>query len=89
MVIVDGKEYADAGSAPDIGEWKCTHVEAGFTGSRRFYQGKSTDVSKLPTNDAPFNYSESYLGEGSRAFCLDTKEEYTYHVYDKTWYKLP
>lgn len=84
MIVVDGIQYEDVSLAPDLGSWKCTHVESGFTGPRRFYQGKSTDVSKLPTT-----YPENYLGEGSRAYCLDTKEEYTYCVEDKQWYQLP
>lgn len=76
MKVYDGQFYEDDAQVHDLGSFECVKREGV---NRRYYEGLSADVKKLP------KYSN--LEAGSTAFCLDTGVFYKYHAKSKKWYK--
>ena len=74
-MVVDGQTYYPGDTIPDLGNLVC--VEA--VGSKRSYEGKVADQSKLPT----------YVDDGSSALLYDgagtTK---VLHFLGGQWYEL-
>lgn len=75
-MIYDGQNYEAGDELPDLGKWDCVGTED----NKRFYEGFSEDVDKLPKYDT--------LGTGSTALCYDTGDLYKFHSKTNQWYKL-
>lgn len=74
--MFDGQIYYPGEEIWDLGSFECVGVE----GNKRFYEGFSADVNKLP------KYRD--LGTGSSALCHDNGAYYKYHALTKTWNQL-
>lgn len=73
-ILVDGQLYEKGQEIWDLGGLVCVEVD----GSKRHYQGLSSDASKLP----------HYVESGSTCFMVDNNSMYRFHKPTDTWYKI-
>lgn len=80
MYIVDGQEYRDDETSPDLGSLHCISN----SGGKRNYRGLKADFDKLDTIIAKYYDLQS----GSLCHFSDTDETYEYLAFDKKWYPV-
>lgn len=70
----DGQIYTPGEDVPDMGSLVCTSA----SGNIRSYEGKASDVGKLPL----------YVGTGSSFMAIDTGEYYKFEQESQIWNKI-
>lgn len=78
MQIIDGQEYTDDQTPPDLGSIECISI---LTGVIRIYRGLSEDFDKMK------EYAKIVkLSTGSRIRFVDTGKTFKYFAPSQEWY---